>query len=348
MDKQLLAELEETLKEVIKIPAPPGFEEPLAQQVSKEIKSLGLKPERDNLGNAYTRIDGGGPVLLITAHMDETALLIHHVDEMGRLRFKTLGGLKPMMLYSQHVIVHTSKEEVPGIIPAIPPHLGKGDEKQISIEELYIDVGLESKDEAQDLGINPPLPATLKPTLSGLRKGEILVGRPLDNRVSVAALLTLARRLVNIEAKTSTLILAWTVQEEVGIRGARALASRIQPDYMLALDVMTYSSPPATGGYKPGGGPVLRIYDRSMISCKKLDRLILDTASQNGITVQRGVGVGGTDAAAGWMEGACSSGIMTPSQYTHSTVEKIYKRDWFLQTKLTLLTATRFLRENTV
>ena len=333
----------DTLKEVIRIPAPPGYEERLARYISARLETIGLNPRKDSLGNIYATIDGGGPKLLVTAHMDETALLVHHIEENGRLRFKPLGGLKPVMLYSQHVRLHTMKGDMPGIIPAAPPHSG-GNEDRVSFNDLYIDVGAESREEALDLGGAPPFPATLNPTLVELRRGEILAGRPLDNRVGVSALLYVAEQLASKEARNATLILAWTVQEELGIRGARALAARLQPDYMLALDVMTYSPPPATGGYKPGRGPVLRILDHSMISCRSLDSLILETASQNGITIQHGVGVGGTDAAAGWMEGACSSGIMTPSQYTHSTVEKIYVRDWHLQARIAALAAERLIR----
>ena len=340
----MVAELFELLKESLNPPGPSGFEDEVKDFITKKLEEFGLHPSHDKMGNIFVSYGSNdySETLVIAAHMDEIGLLVTGVDDKGKLYFTTLGGVPLNILDSMHVKVKTKYGYIPGIIGIVPPHL-KRDEKQPSkLEDYRIDIGAESKDEAFDLGIEPPNPGILEHKYVELRKREIVAGRPLDDRIGVAILLKLASDLRNIEIENRKIILAWTVQEEIGLKGAYALSHRLNADYMIAIDTITCCRPPYTGGYKLGKGPVLRLVDRAYISCMPLAKWIIQKSKETRINLQIAAAQGGTDAAAGTHTGTCSTAITVAAENSHSTVEKAYKRDIELSYKLLQAVATEY------
>ncbi len=339
-----MIELTNILKKVLEPPGPSGFEDEIREVITSILSEWGLKPLEDAMGNVYVEYgEGKGETLMITAHMDEIGLMVTGSDNKGRLYFTPLGGTPVSILESMHVKVKTSKGYIPGIIGIIPPHIRKG-ETQLKLEDLRIDIGAESEDEIADLGVQPPTPAILEHKYIELRRGEIIAGRPLDDRVGVSLLLALARYLSGLKP-SRRIILAWTVQEEIGLKGAYALAHKLNADYMIALDTITCCKPPYTGGYTLGRGPVLRLIDRAYISCMPIARWVISTSKKEGINLQVAAAQGGTDAAAGVHVGTCSTAITVAAENSHSTVEKIYKRDLELTYELLERLTDRFIAE---
>jgi putative aminopeptidase FrvX len=221
MDSKLI----DLLRESMIPPGPSGFEDEVRSYIVRKLEEQNLHPLKDNMGNIYLSFGSNtGETLLIAAHMDEIGLLVTGVDDKGKLFFTTLGGVPLNMLDSMHVNVRTKNGYIPGIIGIIPPHLRRDEKQQPKLEDYRIDIGAESKDEAFDLGIEPPNPAILEHKYVELRGGEIIAGRPLDNRVGVAILLELASYLKEIKSTNRNVVLAWTVQEEIGLKGAYALS----------------------------------------------------------------------------------------------------------------------------
>ncbi|MCE4615154.1 MAG: M20/M25/M40 family metallo-hydrolase [Desulfurococcales archaeon] len=325
----MVAELIKLLKESMIPPGPSGFEDEIRSYITRKLEEIGLQPSQDNMGNVYLSLGQKDyeETLVIAAHMDEIGLLVTGIDEKGKLYFITLGGVPLNMLDSMHVKVKTENGYVPGIIGIIPPHLKRDDKQPSKLEDYRIDIGAEAKDEAADLGIEPPSPAVLEHKYVELRGGEVIAGRPLDDRVGVAILLKLAGILKDKRVKNRKIILAWTVQEEIGLKGAYALSHMLNADYMIAIDTITCCRPPYTGGYGLGKGPVLRLVDRAYVSCIPLSKWIMQQAKDSRLSLQIAVAQGGTDAAAGTHAGICSTAITVATENTHSTVEKAYKRD---------------------
>ncbi|MCE4606502.1 MAG: hypothetical protein F7B59_04125 [Desulfurococcales archaeon] len=344
------AELFELLRQSLSPPGPSGFEDEVREFITKKLEELGLHPSQDKMGNIFVSYGSNdySETLVIAAHMDEIGLLVTGVDDNGKLYFTPLGGVPLNILDSMHVEVKSKQRYIPGIIGIIPPHLKRDERQPSKLEDYRIDIGAESKDEALDLGIEPPNPAILEHKYIELRRGEIVSGRPLDDRIGVAILLKLASYLRNIDTGKMRIILAWTVQEEIGLKGAYALSHRLNADYMIAIDTITCCRPPYTGGYKLGKGPVLRLVDRAYISCMPLAKWIIQESKKAGIKIQIAAAQGGTDAAAGTHTGICSTAITIPAENSHSTVEKAYKRDIELSYKLLQAVVTKYLEKGVI
>jgi putative aminopeptidase FrvX len=335
------------LREAMGKPGPSGFEDEISKYIKDKLVEAGLEPSSDPLGNIYVRYgpENGEETLVIAAHMDEIGLLATGVDEKGKLYFTTLGGVPLNILDSMHVNVKSKTGYIPGIIGILPPHLRKDDKQQAKLEDYRIDIGAESRDEVIDLGVVTPAPVVLENKYREMRKGEVITGRPLDNRVGVALLLELAKELRNISPRNRSIVLAWTVQEEIGLKGAYSLSHRINADYMIAVDTITCCRPPYTGGYKLGNGPVLRLVDKAYISCMPLANWVRKISSEHRIKLQVAVAQGGTDAAAGIHAGLCSTAITVATENTHSTVEKAYKTDIELAYELTKNLSMEFIEK---
>ncbi len=327
-----MSSLLEELKELIMLPGVSGFEEQVRRHIIKKTRDKG-KGYTDNMGNYYVEI-GEGPVVLLAAHMDEIGLLVTKIDDEGRLRFRKIGGIDDRILPSMHVTVHTSKGPVPGVIGITPPHLAlEAQPKILSWHELYIDIGAESKDEALDMGVRVLDPVTLEKPWSLLRNGEVVATRGLDDRIGCAVLLELLLRLGDKLYETGKkVVVAWTTQEEIGLRGAKALAHRVNADSIIVIDTFSCCSD-LTGDVKPGRGPVLRLVDRGGFADPSLAKKIINIAEKNNIPLQIGGTGGMTDSIVFQETGLRSLPLGIAVNYSHSTVEKAYLRDieWLIE-----------------
>ncbi|MEX2403313.1 MAG: M42 family metallopeptidase, partial [Balneolales bacterium] len=317
------------LKEIVATPAAPGFEHQLRDLVKDHLKGYADSIETDSIGNLIVRKGKGDTKVMAAAHLDEISLIATYVDDNGFIRFHTLGGFDPRTLYTQRVSVQASTP-LPGVIGCKPAHLLKEEEKSKApkIEELFIDVGLPA-DEVKEL-VKPGTLIIRDREL--IEMGDNVTGKSLDNRASVYILVEAIKKAKDLNIDFYGV---FTVQEEVGLRGARVAASSIKPDVGINLDITLANDFP---GVEPqqritdlGKGTAIKVMDGSVICTGSLVEFMEKTAKDNDISFQREVlTAGGTDTSA--MQyltgvGARVSCISTPTRYVHSTVETASKRD---------------------
>jgi len=207
------------LKELLNTFGISGFEGLVREKIKELFPQVDFK--EDEVGNLSTTIGNGGRQIAFMAHMDELGFLINYVEKNGYLRFKPIGGWDVRGVYNRVVEILTDKGMVQGVIGLKPPHLSKKEEmdKVLSWDDLYIDIGVESVQEATERGIIPILPARLKKDFVMLDE-KYVVSRALDDRVGcVLNLLLLKHFLHNPPPNTVTLV--WTIQEETGLRGPK-------------------------------------------------------------------------------------------------------------------------------
>lgn len=319
------------LKESVMVPGPSGFEGPIRRFIVDRLRSLGLEPRVDEVGNVYVELGSGNSRLVVAAHMDELGLVVTHVGDDGLISFRKLGGIDDRVLPGQHVQLLTENGVVEGVIGITPPHLMIDERERDRVlrwSELRIDVGASSREEAEEMGIKPLTPAVFKKHWSTLAGGKVVATRALDDRVGVSILLELARMAAEGEVRPSQrLVLAWTVQEEVGLRGASYIAQKLEADAMLAVDTMACCLEQITGSARPGGGPVLRALDNQYVAPEPLRRWLLEAASRAGVPLQLATAGGTTDAAAFQRSGIPSVAVGILTRYAHSTAETAHVSD---------------------
>ena len=316
-------ELIDLLRKLSEAYGPPGYEDEIRQIMIKELEKVADEVYVDNLGNVIAVHKGNSPKIMLTAHMDEVALLITHIDKNGFLRFHVLGGIDPRVLYSQEVVIKTENEVVHGYIGAKPPHLLKPEEKKKTpdIDQLFIDIGVSSKEEVEKLGVSIGSTATFVPRFRELKNNRVM-GKAFDDRAGCTALIEVMRK---IKHSPCTVYGVATVQEEVGLRGARTAAWQIESDMGLAIEGTTASDTPGTPEHltstKMGHGPAITIADRSMITHPKILRRLVETAKENNIPFQFKQTVsGGTDAGVIHLtkKGIPTGVVSIPCRYIHS------------------------------
>jgi len=312
----------ETFRELVYTPGIPGYEDRVRELILSMVKNYG-KTFVDSLGNLVLEIGEGEKSVLLAAHMDELGLVVTHIEDDGKLRFRKMGGIDDRILPSQHVVIHSEKGDIPGIIGLTPPHLRL--EKEVKVmpwNELFIDVGADSAEEARSLGVEILDPVTFYKPWSTLKKGKVIATRSVDDRFGCAVLIEIARMIYESKITPKLKVyLAWTVQEEVGLRGALALAHMIKPSYMISIDTTTCCNPAITGSLKPGNGPTIRAIDNAGIISPRLVKYLIKLAKQNNIPVQPVSAGGGTDMAAFQRVNVLSAALGVPVKYTHSTTE---------------------------
>lgn len=315
-----------TLRELTRIPGVSGFEDRIRRHIGSLVDGMG-RIFTDNIGNLYLAVGDGGIRILLAAHMDEIGLVVTKIEENGVLRFTKIGGIDDRILPSMHVTVHGTKGDVPGVIGILPPHLrSEASQHVIPSNELFIDIGAESRDEALDMGVEVLSPVTLEKPWIMMRGREVVASRSIDDRAGCAILLHVASAVSRMRLKQLEVIFAWTVQEEVGLKGAKAAANFIKSKYAVAVDTFSCCSQ-LTGDVRPGRGPVLRVVDRGGVANLELVKIVKDVAERAGVPAQIGVTGGVTDAAAIQNANVATLPIGIACNYTHSTVEKVYVRD---------------------
>jgi len=318
--------MKELLEEMIRIPGVSGYEEDIREYLRGKLKEKKLSVEEDNIGNLITTIGSKGPHMVFIAHMDELGLIVTAMEADGSLRVRKVGGIDDRSLVSRVVEIKTQKGVVPGVLGLKPPHLMTENDdrkKVVSWEDVRVDVGTRSRKETEKLGVRVLDPMVMKKDISYLGK-DVICARGIDDRAGCAVLLEAidAVKGMNLPARVS---FVFSVQEEIGLRGAKVVGFSLRPDYVFAIDTMTTTDGPMQGGtYEKiliGGGPALRMFDHSAIASPKLRTLVEDVARKARIKTQYGSGGGGTDGAAIQEFGAATMPLGIPMKYTHSTVE---------------------------
>lgn len=325
------------LSAICKAPGAPGFEKEIRQLVLKELKDGALADDVrvDLMGNVIALKKGKSSEkkAMTAAHMDEIGFIVTHIDDHGFVRFNPLGGFDPKTLSSQRVIVH-GKKDVIGVMGAKPIHIMSPEErnKAPKLEHYFIDLGLSGK-KAKSL-INVGDPITREREL--IEMGDCVNAKSLDNRVSVFVLLEVLRKLKKSRRKPAYDHYAvFTVQEEVGLRGANVSALEIQPDFGFGLDTtIAFDTPGAAAHEKVtslGDGAAIKIMDASTICDYRMVEFLKSTAKSKKIKWQPEIlKAGGTDTA-GLQRmspgGSIAGAISIPTRHIHQVIEMSHKKD---------------------
>ncbi len=281
------------------------------------------------------------PKIMLAAHMDEVGLMVKTITKDGFLQFSKMGGIDDRILPAQKVTVFSRKGIFPGIIGSKPPHIQKEEERKkiIASDELFIDIGAQSKDDALALGIS--VGDSVGFDIKYVQLGrDIVMGKAFDNRAGCATMV----EALKLMGKTDyTVCAVGTVQEEVGLRGAATAAFGVDPDLAIALDVTIAGDVPGVREYdtsvKLGKGPALTISDSGLITHPKILRWLMDTAEEQKIPFQIEAGLlGSTDAARINLtrQGIPSGNISIVTRYIHSPVGMLSLKDIENSAKLTV------------
>lgn len=319
------------LKDVCEIAGAPGFEQRIRELVIKEVKPLVDDVLLDNMGNVTTVIKGkdSSKKIMVTAHMDEIGFIVTHIDDNGFVRFHTLGGFDPKTLTAQRVIVHGKKDLI-GVMGSKPIHVMTPEErnKVPKTTDYFIDMGMSKKEVEKYIEVGNPI--TREREL--IEMGDCVNCKSIDNRVSVFILIEALRKIKNPPYDVYGV---FTVQEEVGIRGAQVATQAIQPDFGINLDTTIAFDVPGAPAHEKvtelGKGTAIKIMDSRTICDYRMVAFMKEVANKNKITWQNEVlTAGGTDTSALQQMtagGSIAGAISIPTRHIHQVIEMAHKKD---------------------
>jgi putative aminopeptidase FrvX len=323
----------EFLKKLLSTPGPSGNEEAAASVWRTEAEKF-AEVRGDRMGNSFATLnEGGTPKVMLSGHIDEIGLMITHIDDEGLLRFQGVGGWDPQVLVGQRVLIQTRNGEVPGVIGKKAIHLMESEErKKVSeIKNLWIDIGAKDGDEAKervrvgDVGV-------IDQELLEL-PNERIASRSLDNRMGAFVVLEALRLLSEEDSFNAEVVAVASVQEEIGLYGARGAAFGLDPDAAIAVDVTHATDTPGVsknehGDHALGSGPV--ITRATNLSPIITDGLIA-AAEEEGIayTLEADSRFTSTDAdAIQFTRAGIATGLVSiPNRYMHSPNEIVALED---------------------
>ncbi|MFS8628037.1 MAG: M42 family metallopeptidase [Limnochordales bacterium] len=313
--------LEQLIRRLAPLYGPSGREEAVRAAVIDLVKPLADEVTVDALGNVIARRRGaGGPAarrVMVAAHMDEIGVIVTHIDDNGFLRFAPVGGVGPATLLGQQVVFDN------GVVGAVGIEKVEGP-KDIHLDKLFIDIGASSKQEAEKYVRVGSCAAYLRDVA---KAGSRLIGKAMDDRVGCAVAIEALHQLKD-DPGPNDVYFVFTVQEEVGLRGARTSAYAVEPDVAIAVDVTATGDTPNGQrlNMKLGGGVAIKVKDRSLITHRGLRELLVQCAEEEGIPYQMEVlPSGGTDAGAIHVTrtGVPSGVLSIPTRYLHTPAEMV-------------------------
>lgn len=336
-----------------------SVEDEVRQIIIEAVKPYADEWRVDTMGNLFVtrRCRTATPIqpprrVMVTAHMDEVGFMISKVTSEGHLKFNTIGGFDPRVLLGKAVVV--GQERVPGVIGFKPVHLLNDNEYRRvgDIDSMYIDIGALGKAAGSVKPGDFATFATRFDYLGGQRRRRqdrgLVKGKAFDNRAGCAVILELLKADYPVD-----LVAVFTVQEEVGLRGARVAAYTAAPDLAFVLECTATDDLPADdedtprGSPRLGEGPAITVLDRSFVANRPLVDLLIETANAEGIPYQfKRPGIGGTDAGAVHLtrEGVPSAVVSIPARYIHAPAAVLDLADFWHTVKL-MQTSLRGLSE---
>jgi endoglucanase len=330
------------LAKICKTPGAPGFEQKVRALVLEELEGLVDQVEVDNMGNVYAIKKGkSDKKVMIGAHMDEIGFMVTHIDDKGFIRFHTLGGFDPKTLTAQRVIIH-GKKDVIGVMASKPIHVMTQDErnKVAKLSDYFIDTGL-TPEEVKDL---VKIGDSVTREREFIEMGRCVNSKSLDNRLAVFILIEMFKNLKGKEVPYD-IYGVFTVQEEVGVRGANVSALKINPDFGFGLDTTIAFDLPGAAAHemitKLGEGTAIKIMDASTICDYRMVEFMKNTADKHKIKWQPEIlTAGGTDTAGiqrMTQGGSIAGAVSIPTRHLHQVIEMANKED--IQASIDLLTA---------
>ena len=317
------------MRELCLAPGISGYEDEVADIIERELKDVADSIERDNMGNIIATKKGSkkAPKIMLAAHMDEIGLMVRFIDDNGFIKFSKIGGITDSILVNLTVTIHSSVgEDVIGVIGSKPPHVTKQEERKkvIPSDKLFIDIGAKDREDAEKMvAIGDEI------TFNSLfveYPNNLIMGKAMDNRAGCYVLMEVLKRVET----DATIYAVGTVQEEVGLKGAKTAAFKLNPDMAIALDVTLSGDHP---GIKPeeapvviGEGPSLILSDaggRGILTSTSVKELLIKAGDENDIKYQLEVSDGGTtDGSAIQLirEGIPTGVLSVPTRYIHTPV----------------------------
>jgi putative aminopeptidase FrvX len=323
------------LRTLINTPSPSGFEMRGQRVWLDYAKRFAEATETDAYGNAVAWLNkGGSPRLMLAAHADEIAMTVNFINSEGFIYVRRVGGIDPAITKAQRVNIHTRSGPIRGVVGNVAPHLmrGEGEPKPPKIHDLFIDIGVSSRKEAEKL-LRIGDPITLVDEFEMLR-GDLAVARAFDNRIGTFAVAETLRLLRDtVRTLKAEICAVSNIQEEVGCLGARQIAYTLKPDAALVVDVTHATDYPTVsqaqhGDIKMGKGPA--ITHGGPNHAEVVARLEKVAAAQK-ISLQHEAisSTSGTDTdAIFWTRGGIPSALISlPNRYMHSPVEVVSLKD---------------------
>lgn len=331
------------LKDICEVAGAPGFENRVRSLVLKEIEGLVDEVSVDNMGNVVAIKKGKSPKkVMAAAHMDEIGFVVTHITDEGFLKFHTLGGFDPKTLTAQRVIVH-GKNDVIGVMGAKPIHVMSPEErnKAPKISDYFIDLGMKKGEVEKIISVGDPV--TRERGL--IEMGDCVNCKSLDNRVAVFILIEALKQLKGKEIPFD-FYAVFTVQEEVGIRGAQVATLAINPDFGICIDTtIAFDTPGASDHEKItslGEGTGIKIMDSRTICDQRMVRFMKQTADSNSIKWQPEILTGGGTDTMGLQQfsagGSIAGAISIPTRHIHQVIEMCHKKD--IENSIDLLVAS--------
>lgn len=320
------------LKQISEAFGPSGFEGEVIQIIKSYASRFSDEIRHDKLGSMAFVKKGRkeSPKVIVAGHIDEVGFIVTGITKEGFLNFRPIGGWFDQVLLSQRVTVKTRKGKIIGVIASKPPHLLKEEErnKVITIDRMYIDVGVSSKEEAEKLGIRIGDPVVPWSPFMISNSGKVVFGKAFDDRIGAFIAIEALRYIKenNID-HPNTYYATTTVQEEVGLRGAQTVASLVDPDVAIIAEVdISGDVPEISPAEAPavlGKGPSILTFDATMIPNEKLKEFVINVAEENKIPYQlSAVPRGGTDGGRIHLHkiGCPTVVVGVPTRHIHSHV----------------------------
>ncbi|VEU59014.1 M42 family metallopeptidase [Mycoplasmopsis gallinacea] len=306
------------------------YEEPVVDEIKKELGSLNYEISRDKMGSLILHKPSknpNAPKVMIAAHMDEVGYLVRMIDDKGQLLLTPVGGIWPTVVVgTKATLINNAGEKFDGVFGHTSIHIMEAEKvsKAITNKEIYADFGFKNKQDALDNGVEIGDRVYLSGETIHFKDPNLVGGKSMDNRAGVTVLEFIAKEMANKELDVN-LYLVWTVQEEVGTRGAKTSVSVVNPDVAIALDT---TSSHDTIGTIPGTtalfkGAALRVHDGGTMMDPKLVNFFVNTSKKYNIDAYKFVAAGGgTDAAQLQYSkgGAATITISLPQRYLHSPI----------------------------
>ncbi|QQO10293.1 M42 family metallopeptidase [Breznakiella homolactica] len=314
-----------------------GMEQEMVRYIAGTAKSAGASVTVNTIGNVTAALEGNspGPTVFLGAHTDEIGLVVRGISENGFIGFERLGGVADSLLPARDVLV--SLKRIPGVIGYKPGHLQSPEDarKVAPITDFFVDVGASSRAEVTALGIRIGDPIVFKSSVTEFPPSSRVAMRGLDDKLGCAVLLVLLEELKDREFP-GILHCVFTVQEEVGMKGASVAMHGLEPDYAIAIDTIPVADTPGSvpSEILPlvlGAGPAIVTQNRAggdyfFQTHPAVESLLCGTAERISVPLQRASMLGfqyATDASAlGYANGGIAAGILAlPRRYSHSPVE---------------------------
>ncbi|MED3562589.1 M42 family metallopeptidase [Bacillus xiapuensis] len=353
-----MAKLDETLmmlKDLTDAKGIPGNEREVRDIMKKYIAPYADEVTTDGLGSLIAKKVGkeGGPKIMVAGHLDEVGFMITKIDDKGFLRFQTVGGWWGQVMLAQRVTIVTKKGEVTGVIGSKPPHIlsPEARKKPVEIKDMFIDIGASSREEAMEWGVLPGDMVVPYFEFTVMNNEKMLLAKAWDNRIGCAIAIDVLKQLQGVD-HPNVVYGVGTIQEEVGLRGARTSAAKIEPDIGFGVDVGIAGDTPGISEQeamsKMGKGPQIILYDASLVSHKGLRDFVTDIADELNIPYQfDAIPGGGTDAGSIHLthKGVPTLAITIATRYIHSHAAMLHRDDFENAVKLIVEVIKRLDRE---